>query len=135
MPESDAPEGTLRAIQRSHLLARAGIILGILPPVLVWPLYVIYRLWIARLVPNYWQECQSFSCPPQEFASGLAYLFFLGPSILAAGAAMICGYIGIKYWPRYPTERLIIFNLSIALGMLWMVIFMPIWGAFTMLAG
>jgi hypothetical protein len=94
-------------------LAVAGMSLGILPPVLIGPLYFVYHLWIA---------------PQQQFWSGLGAFYVLGPGVLVALAAIICGYIGIKHWPRYPSENLIWFNLSLALGVVWAGFFWVIVG-------
>jgi hypothetical protein len=115
MPEPEESERLLRAVQRSQRLAAAGTILGILPPLLVLALSFSF-LWIEPLLP-FWSACQSFTCSP------LGYLVVFVPGVLVALAAISCGYRGIRHWPRYPTEALMWFNLSLALGMLWACLF------------
>jgi hypothetical protein len=122
-------------MQRSRKLAAAGLILGLLPPVLIGPLAFSYFQWILPRMPNYWPECSSFTCPPQQLVESLAAISVFGPELLSALAAMVCGYIGIKHWPRYPGEKLTLFNLSVALGLLWFLIFGGIFGACLALAG
>lgn len=97
----------LRAEQQSRKLAVAGVILGLLPPFLIGPLYLSYRLWIA----------------PQHFFPSLEVFYTLGPEIFVAVVALVCGYRGIKHWPRYPSEESMWFNLSLALGVVWLLIF------------
>ena len=116
MTEHDEHAASLRAVQRSQKLATTGIILGILPPLLALSLYFSYQQWIEPILPS-WSECQSFTCTP------LGFIFVFGPGILAACGAIVCGYSGILHWPRHHTEKLMLFNMSLALGAFWLVMF------------
>jgi hypothetical protein len=135
MPKDADPETSLPAARRSRKLARAGLILGILPVVLPWPLWGLELLWIGPIDYATWEQCQNFYCPAAIPWEQLACILILGPSILGSVAAMVCGYIGIIHWPRYPTEKLTLFNVSVALGALWTFIFLIIFSMFFSIAG
>lgn len=123
MPDPAEQAVTLPAVRRSRKLARAGMLLGVLPVLLPFPFWGLEILWIAPIARAQWAQCRLFTCPPAAGWERLGALLVLGPSILVAVAALVCGYIGIIHWPRYPTEKKRLFYVGFALGMLWAVIF------------
>lgn len=124
MPEHAEPATPLPAVRRSRKLTAAVVILAILPLLLPFPFYLLNVVWIGPIINEKMLECVSFDCSAALDLERLEVLLILGPSILAAVASLLLGYIGRFQARRRPTspENAALFMVSITCGYAWAVL-------------
>lgn len=122
---------------RSHKLLVTVVILALLPPLLVYPLFRLHLLWTDPLVSEAFQQCASYyDCPTAASYAALGGLLVLGPPFLLATASLILGYMGVARARRRPDSRkeIRVLEGSMAAGLLWAMLSFLAFGVWMFLA-
>lgn len=106
----------------SRKLAAVVALLALPPPLLVYPLFRLYLLWVAPMIDEAYRQCPSdYDCPTGVLWIRVGGLLVLGLPFLIALASCFMGSIGITPSRRHRTSRANarLFWASLVLGALW----------------
>ncbi len=111
---------------RSRRLTAVAMVLTILPPLLVYPLYQLYLVWILPIIHAAYLHCpHNGDCPAGVTWLHLGGLLFLGVPLLVAVTSFILGYTGVVPAYRRPNSLAHVYLLKgiMVLAFLWAFLF------------